>query len=126
VIPTLRIYEQPICSFLITEFFVEIDHHQEPAPVNPQISKVEQVKDQLKSDLLTSLKSSMCQQIETLLFKEVDRLHAEFEIKQKQLDEEKSKLKRQETKQIFDFDEHYGMGTRSVFGSNKVVSFSLQ
>jgi hypothetical protein len=113
---------------LVTDFYVEYDASKEPIPIDPRITAVENVKEKLKNDLLQSLKASMCQKIETLMYKEVDRLHVEYEEKQKILNEERSKIKRPETKQIFDFEQQFGnnaagMGTKSVFGSNRTVRF---
>lgn len=116
-----------MCSFIVTDFFVEVDHANDPSCVNPQLKQIEKIKDQLQNDLLNSLKASMCQKIQALMHKEVERLHAEYEIKQKLLNEEKSKVKRPEAKQMFDFEAQFnnttGMGTRSIFGSNKMVRY---
>lgn len=122
ILPVLRIIEHNVCSLLVTEFGDNPDRKAPSLPVNPQVMAIKQAKKQLKDDLLLSLKASMCQKIETLMFQEVDRLHAEYEVKQKQLDEERSKMKRTETKQMFDFDQlskNSGMG--SVFGYNQTV-----
>jgi hypothetical protein len=125
VVPTLRLYEEPICSFVLTDFFVEFEKQKGPTPFDPRLIAIEKVKEDLKNDLLASLKANMCQHIETLMYKEVDRLHIEYEAKQKVLNEERLKTKRPETKQIFDFEEQFsnasGMGTKSVFGSNRMV-----
>jgi hypothetical protein len=69
VVPTLRLSEGPCVSFLFTDFFVEIDKLKPSNVINPQLVEIEKIREKLKNDLLMSLKASMCQKIETLMYK---------------------------------------------------------
>jgi hypothetical protein len=127
VLPKLRLFEGPSsCSLILTDFFLEVDTYALIQREDPRLKAIEDTKTRLYADLLATLNTNISQKIETLMYKKVDELHNEYEAEQRRLNEEKSKVKRPEPKQLFDFEEQFrnnsAMGTKSVFGSNRLVS----
>ncbi|KAI6192468.1 SET domain protein [Aphelenchoides fujianensis] len=121
ILPTVRMHLDYMCSFIIMEPFTETAPTP-PTAKDARLTAISDAKTKLRTDLLVNLNANILQRIETHLHKEIDRLHAEYEENQRKESAMRSKMKREEPKQIFDFDEQFrntsGMGTKSVFGSN--------
>ncbi|KAI6187711.1 Histone-lysine N-methyltransferase [Aphelenchoides besseyi] len=123
VVPTVRMFCNNSCSFILVNHYIEPDQ-KAIMRKDPRVTAIADAKAKLRTDLLVNLNTNICQKIETLMYKEVDRLHAEYEEEQKKLNTMRSKAKREEPKQLFDFDEQFrsgsGMGTKSMFGMNSL------
>ena len=104
IIPTIRFITDKSCTIIVKSHFVEIDE-KALMRKDPRIAAIAAVKAQLRTDLLSALNANLCQEIETRMFKEVDRLHADYESTQRERDAERMRKKREKKERRAKWDD---------------------